>query len=62
MRDYTGDARMNPLGSLEAGAKRVIRGGALDHDARYVRAACRYRYVPGNRFANLGFRCARVQV
>ena len=42
-------------------AYRVIRGGSWSDFARYVRAAYRYGYVPANRSADLGFRCARVQ-
>lgn len=46
----------------EATASRVVRGGAFHETARYVRAASRYRQDPGDRFDDLGFRCARVQV
>ena len=43
-------------------ADRVFRGGSWLDEARYVRAACRYRAHPALRNDSLGFRCARVQV
>ncbi|MFZ1427941.1 MAG: formylglycine-generating enzyme family protein, partial [Geminicoccaceae bacterium] len=46
---------------VEGAAVRVVRGGSWGSDARFVRAAYRFRYGPSNRFADLGFRCARVQ-
>ena len=47
-------------GGRKAGAKRVIRGGSWNNNARNVRAAYRNRNDPGNRNDNLGFRCARA--
>ena len=38
-------------------ATRVVRGGAWDGNARHARAADRHRFVPNNRFSDLGFRC-----
>ena len=38
---------------------RVVRGGSWFIEEGFARAADRGRYVPGNRFDNLGFRCAR---
>ncbi len=35
---------------------RVLRGGAFDDDAWYVRCACRYRLDPYDRYAGSGFR------
>ena len=35
---------------------RVVRGGAFDDDPAFVRAACRFGYVPVNRYHDLGFR------
>ena len=61
MRDYTEDAMTNPVGSMGAGASRVIRGGSWSDGARIVRAASRYGSDPGIRRDDLGFRCARVQ-
>jgi formylglycine-generating enzyme required for sulfatase activity len=45
----------------DRGAGRVVRGGCWYYIARYVRAAYRGRYRPGDRDDILGFRCARVQ-
>lgn len=42
-------------------AYHVFRGGSWFSGARYVRAAYRFRFVPGSRFVSLGLRCARVQ-
>ena len=61
MRDYDQDAWTNPLGSQDAGASRVLRGGSWFHDARGVRAAFRFASLPDPRTGNGGFRCARVQ-
>jgi len=44
----------------KAGAKRVIRGGSWNNNARNVRAANRNQNDPDNRNDNLGFRCARA--
>ena len=60
-RDLGSEPVVDPIGP-EEGADRVFRGGSWYDDARHVRAAYRYDYVPGNRDDNLGFRCARVQV
>jgi formylglycine-generating enzyme required for sulfatase activity len=56
-RDYTKDRQTDPVGSMGAGAVRVIRGGGWGYDARYVRAAIRYAIQPDDRFNGLGFRC-----
>ena len=45
----------------EGAADRVVRGGAWNGAARFVRAAYRDRDGPALRIVNLGFRCARVQ-
>jgi len=42
-------------------AKRVVRGGSWSSYARNARAAIRIAYDPGDRFKNLGFRCAGDQ-
>ncbi len=56
-RTYTGDAVVDPFGSLDAGAYRAIRGGYWGYPARYVRAAFRDAYDPGDRYPSFGFRC-----
>ena len=61
MRTYRDEAETDPLGPLEAGVERVVRGGSWSHYARRVRAAYRFQRVPGYRRDFLGFRCARVQ-
>jgi formylglycine-generating enzyme required for sulfatase activity len=58
LRDYTTDTVVDPLGPRTAGADRVIRGGHWDWDARLVRSAYRYALPPGDRYDDLGFRCA----
>ena len=47
----------NPPGA-PAGEFRAIRGGSWNSQARFVRAANRYRNSPDFRSNNLGFRCA----
>ncbi len=49
----------DPAGS-PSGTSRIARGGSFEADARSVRAAYRYHYVPYYVLANLGFRCVRV--
>lgn len=61
MRDYDQNAQTNPMGSLTTGAYRVLRGGSWGSDARYVRAAYRYRALPDDRVGYFGFRCARIR-
>jgi formylglycine-generating enzyme required for sulfatase activity len=53
-----GSAWIDPGGA----ANRVVRGGSWISDARFVRAAFRYRHDPAVRDDDIGFRCARVQV
>jgi formylglycine-generating enzyme required for sulfatase activity len=61
LREYQDVQVKDPLGTLEAGGRRVVRGGSWLLHARYVRCALRGAYEPGNRYDYLGFRCARVQ-
>ena len=55
---YPNGAVTDPAGAAN-GSKRVYRGGSWYRYARYLRAARRGRYAPGNRGYNLGFRPAR---
>ena len=57
-RDYKQNAEIDPIGSLEAGVGRVIRGGDWLDYALGVRAAYRVWSGPGNRDHFFGFRCA----
>ncbi|MGZ0170988.1 MAG: SUMF1/EgtB/PvdO family nonheme iron enzyme [Planctomycetales bacterium] len=56
-RSYEDVPTEDPIGSEEASAYRVIRGGSWINAARYVRAAYRSAYSPGNRSNDVGFRC-----
>ena len=60
-RSYEDKEEVDPLGSLDEGAKRVVRGGSWLGNARRLRAAYRFALDPGDRDDILGFRCARVQ-
>jgi len=44
--------------SLEADGPRVLRGGSWFNPPSYARCAYRYRYLPGYRYLNVGFRVA----
>ena len=57
-REYAQERVVDPVGPLEPGADRVIRGGYCDGVALLVRAAFRLWVVPVNRLHVLGFRCA----
>ena len=61
LRSYGAEPIADPMGPLEVGALRVIRGGAWYYEARGCRSANRHAIVPGYRDDSLGFRCARVQ-
>ena len=56
---YAENAVFDPCG--RSGARRVIRGGSWGTYARYVRAAYRFGYEPGDRSDGLGFRLALGQ-
>ncbi len=57
-RTYTADTTVDPMGSTDAGAHRVIRGGSWLESAQDVRAANRLWLPIGFRGGYLGFRCA----
>ena len=57
-RTYHSTAVVDPMDSLEAGARRVLRGGCWFYSAQNVRAAYRLVYSPVNRGDVLGFRCS----
>jgi sulfatase-modifying factor enzyme 1 len=61
MRDYRGEAVVDPLGPEDPGAGRVIRGGSWFNYARDGRAGYRRQCPPDDNDDYLGFRCARVQ-
>ncbi|MEM7478498.1 MAG: formylglycine-generating enzyme family protein [Planctomycetota bacterium] len=56
-REYESTPEVDPYGSSEDSAVRVIRGGGWSSLARSVRAAYRSWSSPGNRRNFLGFRC-----
>jgi formylglycine-generating enzyme required for sulfatase activity len=62
LRAYDDQWQVDPVGPLEPGADRVIRGGSWDDGARYCRCAYRDGYAPDVRDDGLGFRCAPSQV
>jgi formylglycine-generating enzyme required for sulfatase activity len=61
VRDYHNQAETDPVGLLQDGSRRAIRGGSWDSFASYVRAAYRFGCGPGLRDDFLGFRCCQVQ-
>ena len=62
LRHYRSEPETDPIGPLESGADRVLRGGSWLNFARGARAACRNRSRPGDRRnRGIGFRCSRVQ-
>ena len=52
---YPSEAEEDPPGA-ESGSSRVLRGGAFYNDPRYLRAAYRFLFPPGNRGDSYGFR------
>jgi formylglycine-generating enzyme required for sulfatase activity len=55
---YASEAVEDPSGAT-GGSLRIMRGGSWGYHARDVRAAYRRAIVPGNQYANFGFRLAR---
>jgi formylglycine-generating enzyme required for sulfatase activity len=60
-RDYGEDYAIDPVGPLDTGAVRVVRGGSWNDVARYCRCAFRDGLAPDVRDFLFGFRCARAQ-
>ncbi len=59
-REYGSEAVVDPVGPMEEGAPRAVRGGSWDDGAVRARSAYRYRFGPGFRYRLLGFRlCLR---
>lgn len=56
---YEAGAQEDPRVREGAGSRRVMRGGSWSDLARYVRAAARNAWHPGNAYSSLGFRLAR---
>ena len=59
--DYPTYLLTNPIGP-DKGSSRVARGGSLDYYAWNCRSAFRFRYEPGYRDRDLGFRLVGPQV
>jgi formylglycine-generating enzyme required for sulfatase activity len=58
-RNYTADTVVDPMGPIDAGAVRVVRGGSwYDSSTGKVRAAYRSLDAPDLHDRRLGFRCA----
>jgi formylglycine-generating enzyme required for sulfatase activity len=55
---YSGGERQ--VASLDAGGRRVIRGGTWTDGPGYVRSAIRYGWTPADRTGNGGFRLSRI--
>ncbi len=58
--DYPGGAVTDPTGP-STGWYRVTRGGSWGGSDRLCRSANRFRYSPGYRNGNLGFRLLRTE-
>ncbi len=56
---YSLNALMDPPGP-STGPSRVARGGSYDNGPPGCRSASRFKYGPGSRYDNLGFRLART--
>jgi formylglycine-generating enzyme required for sulfatase activity len=60
-RDYGDEAVVDPVGPLDEGAPRAVRGGSWDGSAWLCRSAYRLASVPGYRYHSLGFRLVAGQ-
>jgi formylglycine-generating enzyme required for sulfatase activity len=59
IRDDDPRRRFFDTGELQDDRPRVYRGGSFNSFARFLRCANREHAAPGDRWVNLGFRCAR---
>jgi len=60
-REYDDTTVIDPVGPMETGVKRTVRGGSWNSGARNMRAAVRRWGKPDIYMVSLGFRCARIQ-
>jgi formylglycine-generating enzyme required for sulfatase activity len=58
-RDYSSTPRADPIGEMEDGVKRSLRGGSWRSTAHHLRAACRRWFYPYDRHDFFGFRCVQ---
>ncbi len=61
MRTYSKETQIDPIGTMDAGAGRVLRSGSWNSFARSCRSASRSNGHSGGQYYDFGFRCARVQ-
>ena len=61
MRPYTNQAQRDPVGPIEEGAGRVLRGGSWGNRARLCRSAFRLASVPGYVWDGIGLRLSAGQ-
>lgn len=57
IQDLAGNMREWMEDRYEGGESRVTRGGSYDSEAKWLRASCRDKLLPGNRYDLVGFRC-----
>jgi formylglycine-generating enzyme len=57
---YENSRAVDPQGPAGPGS-RVRRGGSWLYYGFLVRAASRFKVLPGNRYGDFGFRCAREE-
>ena len=60
-RTYTEATQIDPVGPVDAGGTKVLRGGSWYNYARDCCSGYRYNNRPDSRSFDIGFRCARVQ-
>ena len=61
MREYSIETKVNPIGPLEEGAGRVVRGGSWVNQAQNCRAAFRFHGPPGDVWGSIGLRLSAGQ-